>query len=193
VPQTSTDPVVYQGGANHQALTALLAKAPIDDATHDPVFDAPPDNSDLMGTPITTFAWHAGKLGALPRGGHASKLALLELAPQPGARATGLTTGEAVTDAIASWVFGEREAHADAALSGVAYYVRFGTPDQPKLLEVFTTETSYTPSAAAWKSIAIGTWVTATLVEATFEQDALAANGGPFVGKAIKFCIDMKQ
>jgi len=76
------------------------------------------------------------------------------------------------------------------ALSGAGYYLVFSDDDTSQLFRVFTTETSYTPDASAWATIsAAGTWTALTVDVATFADDRIAPDGGPFVGTPILFCV----
>ncbi len=84
------------------------------------------------------------------------------------------------------------EAGAEAR-SGVGYFLLFGDADTPQLFRVFTTETSYTPDAAAWATISsAGIWTMLTVEAATFADDQIAPGGGPFVGTSVLFCV-MRQ
>jgi len=76
-------------------------------------------------------------------------------------------------------------------LNGAGYFLLFSTDATPRLLRVFTTKTSYTPSAAAWATLdSAKTWTTLDIFAANFVDDALAPGGGPFKGTSIAFCIE---
>jgi hypothetical protein len=61
----------------------------------------------------------------------------------------------------------------------------------PRLFRVFTTDTSFAPDEAPWTTISsAGTWTTLTVVSATFADDKIAPDGGPFVGTPIQFCVE---
>jgi hypothetical protein len=70
--------------------------------------------------------------------------------------------------------------------TGVAFLLVFSTPSNPKLLRVVTTDSSFTPSAAAWKMLTSSSeTVTFKLASGTFENDELTAEGGPHQGQAL--------
>lgn len=78
-----------------------------------------------------------------------------------------------------------------SGFTGQAYLLVFSTPGNDKLLRVFTTEASFTPDASAWKSlIHAGNPITVSLITATFEDDALTAEGGPHQGQKLTLTID---
>jgi hypothetical protein len=73
----------------------------------------------------------------------------------------------------------------------VVYLLVFSTPSDPKLLRLVTTNTSFTPSAAAWQKLTSATEpVTLKLVSGTFENDELTAEGGPHQGQALNLTFD---
>jgi hypothetical protein len=86
----------------------------------------------------------------------------------------------------------ERAARADQGpLDGVGYFLLFSSEKNPRILRVFTTDTSYLPDAKAWNALATaGIWTTLTITTATFASDDLVPNEGPFVGTPIQFCVD---
>jgi hypothetical protein len=80
---------------------------------------------------------------------------------------------------------------AGSGFSGVVYLLVFSTPSDAKLVRLVTTNTSFTPSAAAWQKLTSATEpVTLKLVSATFENDALTAEGGPHQGQALNLTFD---
>jgi hypothetical protein len=81
------------------------------------------------------------------------------------------------------------EAHG-TPFSGTATWVVFSTAANSKLHRVFTSELSHTPLQAAWDTLmAAGAPITVTLVGAIFEDNRLAADGGPFEGSSTTFTI----
>lgn len=169
--------VVFQAPADGPALDKLLAVTPVKNAANAPVIDSPPTDSELPGSTIVTFKWHAS--GATAAWHPGSRL-LPDLAgPRPAP-----PRWRALTDLLGP----ERAAH--AGQSGVGYYLTFATDTKPNLLRVFTTETSYTPDAAAWKKLgAVMTWTELTVFAATFDDDALVPGSGPLESDPILFCI----
>ena len=72
----------------------------------------------------------------------------------------------------------------------MAYWLVFSTPDNPRLLRVYTTNPSYTPSAAAWQElVAVKGPITVALTTATFENDELTVEGGPHGGQQLSLTI----
>jgi hypothetical protein len=70
--------------------------------------------------------------------------------------------------------------------TGVAFLLVFSTPSDPKLLRIVTTDSSFTPSAADWKTLtSSGEPVTFKLASGTFENDELTVEGGPHQGQAL--------
>ncbi len=183
-PNPAYADVIFQGAATQPALTAMLAVKPTDDAALAAYFDNPMDLSELPPTPIATFTWHDGQASAM------------QLLPPPARRAW--VTGHVETPGLAGVLadlFGERTAHAgEPAMSGPGYLLVFsvlGTAEE--LFRVFTSSTSYTPDAGSWAKIATGNWTDLRITSATFAGDAVAANGGPYGGQEVKFCVGTWQ
>jgi hypothetical protein len=79
---------------------------------------------------------------------------------------------------------------AGGGFTGMAYLVVFSTPDNAQLLRVYTTDTSYTPSASAWKQlVAVHGPITVALTTATFENNELTLEGGPHAGQQLTLTI----
>jgi hypothetical protein len=170
-PNPAYPDVVFQGTATATALTALLAEKPADDPAVASYFDNPKDLSEIMPTPIITFTWHDGQTSAL------------RLLPRP-------APGPSFTGVLAD-LFGEGTAHAQGpAMSGPGYLLVFSFLETgAELFRVFTSSTSYTPDTASWAKMATGNWTELHIISATFAGDAVAANGGPYSGQDIKFCV----
>lgn len=76
-------------------------------------------------------------------------------------------------------------------INGRAYFLAFSTPERQGVVLVFTTRLTYTPDAAAWATLrAAGGPITARLVNAVFENNRIAPEGGPFVGGPVTFSIE---
>ncbi len=74
--------------------------------------------------------------------------------------------------------------------TGMAYLLVFSTPDNARLLRVYTTNASYTPSASAWKQlVSVQGPITVALTTATFENDELTVEGGPHGGQQLSLTI----
>jgi hypothetical protein len=133
-----------------------------------------PALDEFLGTPADSWAWAGGQFVA------PSDQAVLP-ADMPAAfswQADG-TTPPPDSDVL---VPSEQQ--------GQTFLLVFSTPSDAKLLRVFTSLTSYTPSAAAWqKLVRAGTPITLSITSATFENDQLTADGGPHNGQTIQFTI----
>ena len=79
---------------------------------------------------------------------------------------------------------------ANGGFTGLAYLLVFSTPDNPRLLRVYTTIPSYTPSAAAWQQLVTAKGpITAALTTGSFENDQLTVEGGPHGGQQLLLTI----
>lgn len=168
--------VVYEGGATDEALAAMTALTP--KASPKPLaFTTPAPAAKLPAATVPTFAWGESSGGALDAGTGARTP--LDLIPRKQAKPWRLE------------LFGGGTAHAHGeALNGKAYFVAFSTSDNAKLLRVFTSGTTYKPSADAWQKLttAKGT-ITAKLQSAVFDNNAIAVDGGPFEGTPVSFTV----
>lgn len=161
--------VIYEGGATDEALAAMTALAPRVSPT--PLrFSAPQSDAKLPAASAPTFTW--GSAGAIDSG-------------------VGLRSGGRRGPAWSFSPFGGGAAHAHgAALNGDATFVTFSTPANAKLVRVFTTSTTYRPSAEAWQKLSAANGpITASLRRATFDNNAVAAGGGPFEGTPVSFSV----
>lgn len=164
----ATSDVVYQGDATDEALNDMLALAP-KSGDKRARFSSPTSGAKLSGD-APTFAWTFGA-AALDAGTGSRR------APRPRHRPDS------------PFYFGERAAlaHGDP-MNGTGYFLVLSTASDPKLLRVFTSETSYKPDAAAWDKIKkAGGTVTAKVTTALFDNNKVLSGGGPFEGEAITF------
>lgn len=178
---TSSDGTVLEGAATDEALVQLDA-APSKPSSKALAFTAPLDGSKLPAATPATFSWSFG--AAIQDGG-----ATGFLLPHPSSCSVVPSFRRPV---VPSFTFPfERPAFAHGApVNGQAYLVTFSTASNPKLLRVFTTLTSYTPSAGAWSSLkSANAPIKASLRTAIFENNNVAADGGPFDGASITFTI----
>ncbi len=176
--------VIYQGSATDEALGVLLAAGEVANPTSVAVFDMPLEGAQIPASPIPTFAWHVEsvKAATAPVARPRSRWAALDVF----AISPNVSFGP-LMDLVGS----PRSASAHGGeLEGLAYYLLFSTAADDKLLRVFTTETTYTPDAAAWAKItgAKGT-IQAWILTGTFIHGALAEGGGPFRGPWIGFAV----
>jgi hypothetical protein len=167
LPNEELADVIYQGTTNDEALELLLTSTPVDDPTNEAELVWPPDGDSVPASPPPTFCWTVGA---------GASLAPMTPAIDPG------------------WldeIVGMRSAHAHGPpVNGPAYFVVFSTPSDPKLARVFTSEVEYTPDDAVWqKMIAVGGPITCTITTGIFDNNLLAADGGPFVGDSTTFTI----
>lgn len=154
--------VIYEGGATDEALVVMLGRATVGTEADGPGFSAPIEGATTPASPPLEFEWSA-----------------MVARRSPGGRE------ESFLERAFSFLLGEGEAFAHGApISGRAYFVVFQTPDDPKLLRVFTTNLSYTPDAAAWEKLVSAGQFTARIGTAIFDENKIAEGGGPFVGKA---------
>lgn len=167
--------VIFEGSATPAALTSMLAAKVLDDTTHAAFFDAPKNLAELPPKPIATFQWHDGAM-------HAAFAPARSLEPVPHASATE-KLGVALLDLLA-----EREARADGPVTtGTGYFLSFRTLDtDEQLFRVFTTKTTFTPSATTWAKIATGQWTKLKITSAAFDANQVSA--GPWNGEEIQFC-----
>jgi len=82
-------------------------------------------------------------------------------------------------------------AHAHGApFNGSGYFLVFADASKKTSLRVFTDQTSYTPTATEWAGLAAGQQpITISLTSATFEDNAVPADGGPFIGGTVEFSV----
>ncbi len=186
-PTETVDPaladVVFQGGATPGALASLLDATPVPDVSLAPYISDPPNNAVLKASETPTFRW-------APDGVTATRAPIPD---SPPSLLPPLETRPPRT--LAGWlaaVAGERTAYAaQPTLTGKGYFLLFSTDSTPRLLRVFTTETSYTPDAKAWKTLVdTGVWTKLIVVSARFWKDHMFAETGPFVGSPVLFCIE---
>jgi hypothetical protein len=77
-----------------------------------------------------------------------------------------------------------------AKQQGQTFLLVFSTPDNAKLLRVFTSLKTYTPDATSWqKLVGAGEPITLSITSATFENDQLTGDGGPHSGATLTFTV----
>jgi hypothetical protein len=73
---------------------------------------------------------------------------------------------------------------------GQAFLLVFSTPQNPKVLRVFTSLLAYTPDDAHWQQLVSASQpLTLSITSATFENDQLTSDGGPHSGQTLSFTI----
>lgn len=198
-PEDEYADVIYGGGATDEALvslgSALDQKAPVDDPARAPVLDSPTATS-LPKDTIADFTWHFGTTGSfnapLPLvPGHEAPAgpALLRLASA--ARDAGQSLPRSWMGPLAELVGPPRAAHAHGdPLNGTATWLVFSTKSDPKLVRVFTDQTSFTPGQETWDALAAaGEEITLSLIAADFEDNRIADGGDPVQGTKLTFTI----
>ncbi|HKO47381.1 MAG TPA: hypothetical protein VJV79_06645 [Polyangiaceae bacterium] len=85
-----------------------------------------------------------------------------------------------------------RVAHAHGApYNGTAYYLVFSDADGKQRLQVFTTETSFTPEAVDWQNLVQAPQpLKLEITSAFFEDNDVPTDGGPFIGGTFPFRIE---
>jgi hypothetical protein len=163
--------VVYLGAANDEGLALLLDASA--KASPAPRFTSP-EAGAMLEAP-TTFSYHAGE-GAR-----------LEAAPD-GASAR---SSQRLARELLQLIGRERSALAHGApMNGPGYLLTFASSDDPKVLRVFTDQTTYLPSAEEWQMlVAASDELTVSVRLAVFDEGRLAAGGGPFESAPLAFSI----
>jgi hypothetical protein len=201
-PASAAGDVILEGDVTDETFVAFESAVeqspPANDPARAAVLDEPAEGAMLPRTPAPLFRWHFGPTAERPGGATLRRAALEPASP---AGAGFLLPGRALPAAHGSFawlaapfreVLGPiRSAHAHGdPFNGTATYLRFSVDADPKLVEVFTGATSYTPAADAWeKMTGAGAPITLTMVSATFEQDRVVQDGGPVAGSVITFTV----
>jgi hypothetical protein len=178
--------VLYEALASDEALEALLAASPTENAAESATLTSPSDGATLGATP-ETFEWRIGPTEAR---GPSSRPDPVRFGLTPrrddaewGARALDLLLGSAL---LAS------PAHAHGPpVNGRAYYLVVEDAGGAIVHHVFTLDLRHTPSSEAWALLAAAEGpLQARVTNALFENNRILEDGGPFVGPAISFSID---
>lgn len=169
LPTSELDDVIYEGDTNDEALELLLSSTPVDDPANEAQLVWPPDGDSVPASPPPTFCWSMGAAASLSPG----------------------TPAEPQEPGWLDEVVGMKSAHAHGPpVNGTAWFVVFSTPDDPKLVRVFTATNEFTPGDAVWqKMTAVGGPITVTITTGIFDNNLLAADGGPFVGDPTTFTV----
>jgi hypothetical protein len=161
--------VVYQAQANDEALEQLVDAPARIDPTRAAVFTAPLDG-DVMQADLPRFTWRDASVTG--RQGPPS--------PPAGWRQHYRLPIGAMRSAAAH----------GPSVNGRAYYLVFSTPEDAKLVRVFTTENFYEPDIVELTKLQLaGGPITLRIVTAIYDNSHLAADGGPYVGETVHFSI----
>lgn len=163
--------VVFEGTATDDALATLLAVDPIPSAKLGPRITHPPPDSVMLRSEVVTFTWEAD--------GYTARSLLPDERPLVPRWLTELLGPERAAAA------------APVHTTGRGYFLLFTTPEDPRLLRVFTTKTSYKPDKKAWAILSsAGMWTKLTISSAEFANDAMLPASGPYEGDWVEFCIE---
>jgi hypothetical protein len=198
-PTSDIGDVVLEGAVTDETFVALESAldqgAPVDDVAQGGVLDAPLDGAELPRAPAALFRWHFGATAGRAPAAAAGRLAARQ-APSPSG--WGLSPAREALVAIEVFAAPLREligpirsarAHG-TAYTGTATYLRFSVDSDPKLVEVFTSNTSYTPAPDLWEKLTgAGKPITLSLVSAVFEENRVAQDGGPFAGSTVTLTV----
>jgi hypothetical protein len=163
--------VVFEGDATDDALATLLAVDSMPNVHIGPRITHPPTNAVMLDSEVVTFEWEADgstALRLLPEERRLIPTWLTELlGPERAAQAAPVQT------------------------TGRGYYLLFSTDEDPRLLRVFTTKTTYKPDKKAWDILrSAGMWTKLTVTSAQFWDLAMLPGSGPYAGDPIEFCIE---
>lgn len=183
--------VIYGGAATDEAMVSLGSsldqKPPIEDPARAPVLDTPAATS-LPADTIVDFTWHFGQAASLR-----APLPWAPAAPAPeGPTLLRLASeARALVGPLADLVGPPRAAHAHGdPLTGTATFLVFSTKSDPKLVRVFTDQTSFTPGQETWDTLAAaGEEITLSLIAADFDANRIADGGDPVQGTKFTFTL----
>jgi len=170
--------VVYVGGTTDEALAVMLDKPAKDVASEYVTFISPDSGAALSKDTPVAVEFQPASAQHTPR--------VPERAPFP-----GLSAKQRVLAGL-NWLvhpIGIAHAHGEP-FNGNGYFLVFADASKKNYLRVFTDQTSYTPTATAWAGLAAGQQpITVSLTTATFEENAVPADGGPFIGGSVEFSV----
>lgn len=184
--------VVLEGVVTDEAYGALDVAlgngAPKDEPARTATLDAPADGASLPRATAPTFSWHfgAGMTQRTPGVGEDAPCFAFGRPSQ-----TTSATHVDWTAPLRMLLVPVRVAHAHGdPFNGTGTFLVFSTDTTPNLVRVFTSNTTYTPSAEAWgKMTSAGKPITLKLVSAIFESNRVAQDGGPFAGTTTTFTV----
>ncbi|MBK9263181.1 MAG: hypothetical protein IPM54_25675 [Polyangiaceae bacterium] len=184
-PTVEVGDVILEGTVTDEAYgaldVALGSGAPKDDPMRKATLDMPADGASLPRATPPVFTWHFGTAGT-------------ERAPLPDFGPTQMFAQQNTVDwsaPLRMLLAPVRTAHAHGdPFNGTGTFLVFSTDSEPNLVRVFTSNTSYVPSADAWgKMTSAGKPITLKLVSAIFESNRVAQDGGPFEGSTTTFTV----
>lgn len=171
-----------EGAATDAALEALLAAEPIEAPPKFARIDAPAEGTVLTTRPTFTWVIVPKSAGLAPARDGRLAAPSLEFTPR----------GRSIVLEWLALVGPERSAYAaPAAFTGTGYLLAVNDHVGVPIVRVFTSKTSYTPDDEAWAVLRAhtGKAISAWVMTADFEADALAQGGGPFPGPWIAISV----
>ncbi len=179
VDEDPTADVIYDGGANDEALDVLLAATLVDDVDQAAHVIAPTMEAPLSRTEAPEFSWQVGAptAKATPNG-------------SPPDRATDKRQRSLSSPpAMASWLISSAHAHG-APVNGRAYLLVIEDERGDVVYRVFTTNLKHLVPSAIWADITAGSeTMTVSILHAVFTNDAIADNGGPWLGPSVRYTL----
>lgn len=175
------DEVVYVGATTDEALERLIYAPLKNDDAQLLTIDSPSAGAELPSSPEPEFSWHFAESARSQ--------------PSPSrtpTRMAGVSFKRRVLTDLRHLFGPIAQAHAHGApYNGSAFYLVFKDNAGHTPLRVFTPEPSYTPEADAFAGLAQAKQpITLHIVSATFDNNALIKDGGPFEGGSVTFSIE---
>lgn len=171
--------VVYVGGTTDEALLRLLDVTAKDVATQRAILDAPDLSAPLPQDSPGTFSFHLASQTART--------------PRPGAnpRSPPGSKFQRPLRELMRFIAPERVAYAHGTpYNGTAYLLVIADANAKPALRVFTNQTSYTPDAGLWQSLALAAQpLSLSITSGFFEENNIPEDGGPFVGGTFAFRV----
>ena len=186
---SGTADVIYEAEATDEALEALLAASPVDNANEAAYLTSPVEGDVLAKASAPTFAWRVGPeaTGAL-------------FAPSP--ERFGFTQSPTVRlpgwaqPSVASLLLGAlataQPAYAHGTpVNGRGYLLVIEDGSGAEVHRVFTLNLEHTPTQAAWDALASKSGpFSVSVLNAIFETNKVVPDGGPFQGPAVSFSVE---
>jgi hypothetical protein len=166
--------VIYVGGTTDEALEVMLDAAPKDVASQHVTFISPEASATLSKDTPATIEFHApsakNQRFEPPWSGVPERSFIAELK-------------QLLTPIGVAYAHG-------TPFNGTAYFLVFEDAYRSARLRVFTNQSAYTPTSTEWAALAGGPQpIRVSVTSATFEENAVLADGGPFVAGALEFSI----
>jgi hypothetical protein len=176
--------VLFEAEATDEALEALLAATPIDDPSQAAQLTAPEASAALNSETPARFSWTVGPTASLAPS-HMDGLDLDDATAQRGG--PELRWWSELTALVGP----VREAHAHGTpVNGRGYLLVVENAEGEAVHRVFTLALEHTPSSDAWQQLASQPQpLRASVLNAIFENNRIASEGGPWQGPALELTI----